>query len=91
MCYDDNANQLVIPMKPNNGLAFVAHATGGRSRLPRSHLLGDSRPEILPNICAATPSRPQLFELRDPAYARTRRPAHFGRHTRARTGYLLWI
>jgi hypothetical protein len=23
MCYDSGANQLVIPMNPNNGLAFV--------------------------------------------------------------------
>jgi hypothetical protein len=23
MCYDAGANQLVIPMNPNNGLAFV--------------------------------------------------------------------
>jgi hypothetical protein len=30
MCYDAGANQLVIPMNPNNGLAFVRLDTTGR-------------------------------------------------------------
>ena len=32
MCYDAGANQLVIPMNPNNGLAFVPLGDVSRAR-----------------------------------------------------------
>ena len=32
MCYDAGANQLVIPMNPNNGLAFIKLGAAGRPR-----------------------------------------------------------